>query len=213
MTMAASTRRVLVPAAGFGKRAGSPPAKELLPDPETGRPLIEFALERAREANAEPLVITRSAKVELVAALVEYGVETLSIEPSREWPDTLLQAEAQWCEHNLVLLPDTRYAPLDAAEKMFRALKGGADVVYATFDVEDFSTWGVIAKSGEAWSLAEKPAAASAGAMAWGIFGFQRGAGRALLEAKLESTVDHNWKLLRGEVATINLNSFVDLTR
>src|SRR4051812_48128743 len=106
--------RVLIPAAGFGKRMGLPEAKEMLIGPE-GTPLIEWSLSFCNKNGLKPLVISRPEKNSLNDYLRRIGVDTLLIEPSGEWPDTLLKSEELWAEKNLVLLPDTRFSPLEMA--------------------------------------------------------------------------------------------------
>jgi hypothetical protein len=213
---AVSIRKVLIPAAGYGKRSGTPPAKELFPDPESGRPLIEFSLRCAEEADVTPVVIVRRQKT----ALVEYlerrgGVELCVIEESEEWPDSLRQGKPYWGSENVVLLPDTRFAPLDIAARVFRDLAAGNHCVFATFDVADRKSWGMVARDGGRNLIAEKPAAPSGleSEQAWGVFGFRHEYGDALMATLLESGRDHQWKELTNASRYLELESFCDLTR
>src|SRR5258708_92126 len=119
MTMAEDIRKVLIPSAGFGKRMGNPPAKELFPDPETGRPLIEFAFHLAASCTATSVVITRRDKTQLREALETYpGLETILIERSAEWTDTVMQSEPAWGDLNVLIMPDTRFHPPEIVARM-----------------------------------------------------------------------------------------------
>lgn len=99
-TSDAITPTVLIPAAGFGKRVGSPSAKELLPD-EDGQPIIAWALRQVAKRGWHAHVITRPAKQPLLEYLEKQKNNGLSlsiqlIEGSSEWPDSLLQSRQHW---------------------------------------------------------------------------------------------------------------------
>ncbi len=218
MTTQNSIRRILIPASGFGTRVGSPPAKELLPDPENGKPLIKFSLDIAETVDAQAVVITRKNKLILIDALRHYAnVEICLIDSSKEWPDTLLQSEPYWGENNVVLLPDTRFSPLNTVEQIFSNLESGKKIVFATFAVNDFSTWGVVARNKSSWHICEKPSNRECLSVetlqAWGIFGFKREFGKELLNAMLQSGFDHRMKPIDSSVDLLHLETFQDLTR
>lgn len=193
---------------------GSPPAKELLPQPESGQPLIRFSLDRARDCDASPVVITRRDKHALVAALEEWGIESYLIDASREWPDTLLQSEPVWGERNLVLLPDTTFEPTSMAAALLDSLSE-TDIAFATFPVVQPEVWGMFgSRNGRAF-VAEKPRTIPEGltARAWGLFAFRREAGRTLLRAMLESGADHSFhEVFRAKEAAV-LTRFTDHSR
>ena len=96
---------LLLPAAGFGTRVGSPNAKEIFFG-ANGGPLIEASLHQARLRDWAVHVITRKEKTDLLNYLKEYqnkyfnpdqvdgfNISIQIIEPSREWPDTLLKSK------------------------------------------------------------------------------------------------------------------------
>lgn len=208
---------VLIPAAGFGTRVGSPPAKELLPGP-SGSPLIAFGLEQARLRGWPVHVITRAEKTELIAYLEAYrqqwGLELAIqiIDPSREWPDTLLQSEPSWHEKNLLCLPDTVFEPLGVWDRLAGS---SADIAAAVFDPPDFSVWGVFRQDSSGLSVCEKPSSSSVadGDRAWGVLCWRRESGLALLRAQLESGRDHQWKKIAASLEFFPLSSFDDVTR
>lgn len=194
---------------------GSPAAKELLPDP-TGRPMILRPLLLARERGWKALVITRSKKKELIEyldglAAQGFPIQTQLIEPTTDWPHTLLCSEPHWAATNLVLLPDTEWDPPSVLDEMAEALSQ-VEVVFATHEVADLSTWGVMKNDLENLRLCEKPPLPNAGA-AWGLYGFQRQTGRQVLEAQSRSTLDHHWEELRVSSRRFSLHRFRDFTR
>lgn len=213
---------VLLPAAGLGTRVGSPPAKELLPDLQN-RPLIDFALEQAFAREWPVHVITRAEKRSLLEHLATWqdrglDVSIQLVELTKEWPETLLLSRPFWRENNLVVLPDTRYEPLDIWDEMLRVQQKMAAAVYAVCESQDFSnisSWGVI--ESDPFRLCEKPqhllSKSENSYLIWGLMMFEKSAGEALLQAHLESTFDHQWKALAAEVHLVRLQSFIDLTR
>jgi len=132
---------VLIPAAGFGTRVGSPAAKELFLN-ASGSPLIAFGLDQARLRGWPVHVITRKEKTELIRYLEDYrqmwsvDVEIQLIEPSREWPDTLLKSQPFWREKNLLCLPDTVFEPLEVWDQLANST---ADLAAATFQPPDLA--------------------------------------------------------------------------
>lgn len=195
---------------------GAPPAKELLPDPISGQPLIEYSLEIAKDCGASPLIISREDKTALTEYFANREEELLRILASREWADSLLQSEKHWLETNLVLLPDTRFDPPDAALRLFRLLEQGAKSAFAIFSAPSFETWGVLAEdSSGAWSICEKPRSVPMGwdGNAWGFFGFRAEYGREILEACLRSGEQNTWMPLSHAPFLIELKCFIDLTR
>jgi hypothetical protein len=221
---------VIVPAAGFGRRAGlaestdagTGAAKELLPRPTgtylAGEPMINLALQCAQQLSAYVHVVTRAEKTQLIDYLSSCNaradearqINLQIVRPTREWPDTILQARAHWRDINLVVLPDTDFAPLAVLEKMQDALQV-SPAVFATFSADDYQTWGVV--DSKNLRHCEKPQSWPLGACAWGVFGFRRAAGEALLQSLLQSTLDHQWRPLPHGTQFLQLESFKDLTR
>ena len=88
--------KIIIPAAGFGTRVGSPEAKEML-ILQDQQPLIDFAIQLAKENQAVAHVITRKEKKSLIAHLQnQTAVNIQLIEPSKEWPDTILKSKDFW---------------------------------------------------------------------------------------------------------------------
>jgi dTDP-glucose pyrophosphorylase len=217
---------VLIPAAGFGTRVGSPAAKELFLGP-SGSPLIAFGLEQARLRGWPVHVITRKEKFELIQYLQGYRQQTgiqleiQLIEPSREWPDTLLKSEPYWGEKNLLCLPDTVFEPLEIWDDLATA---NVDLAAATFKPADFSTWGVFRTTAPSGSqigerrlwVCEKPQEQDVDTntfQAWGILCWRKNAGQALLSAQLESGQDRKWRALNMTYKSFDLDLFQDVTR
>jgi dTDP-glucose pyrophosphorylase len=210
---------VLIPAAGFGTRVGSPPAKELFKSPN-GSPLIAFGLDQARRRGWPVHVITRKEKTELIQYLQAYRekwsleLEIQLIEPSREWPDTLLKSEPYWREKNLLCLPDTIFEPIEIWDRLVAT---ETDMAAATFKVDDFSKWGVFRfhENCNEISICEKPRQDStvSSDTAWGILCWNEASGRKLLSAQLESSQDHAWKKLGLSLQCFELQRFEDVTR
>lgn len=201
--------RILIPAAGYGRRVGAPPAKELLLNPKTGLTFIDSALARAGEIG-EPVVISRHDKTVLNEYLKDKS-ELCLIESSREWPETLLMSKSFWREYNLVLLPDTYFEPRVILADLVEALKIH-DVAYGVFSVNDPRTWGAIEITNSRMKIHEKPHEIFS-ANAWGVFSFRSQCGDDVLRAHYESTMDHQPKFLSLSCQLLPLAKFEDLTR
>ena len=230
---------LLLPAAGFGTRVGSSNVKEIFFG-ANGGPLIEASLHQARLCDWAVHVITRKEKTDLLNYLKEYqnkyfnpdqvdgfNISIQIIEPSREWPDTLLKSKDYWRHVNLLCLPDTIYEPQDVWNSMIadvqQALAQGKKNMISAglFTTEDYSKWGVM-KVGKSTSLflCEKPQPSTLLEMmevdsvkAWGLIAFSKAIGEKLFSAQLESTFDHQWKSLETDFVFHELSMFKDLTR
>lgn len=213
MVSIAKTRtKLIIPAAGYGRRVGSPEAKELLPSIVDGVPLIDFSLTLAKEFNFHAHVITRTEKKSLIEFLEEKNIESQIVSPTAEWPATILASQSYWHEKNIVVLPDTRFNPKKILEVIDLELETN-DVVFACFKAEDYSTWGTIRSisvgSFEVW---EKPSENNR-RQAWGIFGFRKTVGERLLNVFLKSTLEKKPIQLDLKYKVLDLETFVDLTR
>ncbi len=211
---------VVLPAAGFGTRVGSPQAKEVQIGPE-GKPLIERALQQAAIRGWPVHVITRKEKTQLIDYLKQYSVrENLDvtvqiIEPSQEWPDTVLKSAPYWRKTNLLCLPDTSFEPQRIWDELIKALNTDPemDLSVASFKPKDFSTWGVFRKESDQVQICEKPREVKSETVAWGLIGFRAKKGEKLFQAQLASTFDHQWKDLSLRGQFFPLEDFKDLTR
>lgn len=177
---------VLIPAAGFGRRMGSPMSKELLPL-RAGRPLIEAPLEWCADRHWPVLVITRQEKINLIEYLSRREnasdgeglsaqrpkvrktssspVDTLLVSATKDWPDTLLASGDHWHEWNLVLLPDVDFAPLEILDQMAELMNSPKQLIVASHDVgveaEARRAWGFLRPTSTGVMIAEKPLASS----------------------------------------------------
>jgi len=221
--MKASMPTVLIPCAGFGKRVGEPPAKELLKLPSENNPLIHWCLDLTKKFKMRPVLITRKDKkafLEYIETIRDaYNIELCLIDASKEWPDTLLKSDSCWTEQNIVLLPDTRFSPDDILPKLSDSLKKN-DLAFATFSVpgansDKFSCWGVLKSDGANYWIAEKPRNADeVFTQAWGLFAFKKEFGVDLLTKMLESNGDHEFKKINTtKIETFSLDFFQDVTR
>lgn len=204
--------KLIIPAAGYGRRVGSPEAKELLPSAVDGVPLIGFCLGLAKELDFGVHVITREDKKSLIDFLRAREIEAQIIGPTAEWPATILASQNYWNEKNIVILPDTRFAPKNILENINLELDT-SDVVFATFKTENCSTWGTVRSvSPESFEIWEKPFENNH-RQAWGIFGFRKAVGQRLLDVFLNSTLEKRPIQLDLKYKVLDLESFVDLTR
>lgn len=235
--------KIIIPAAGYGTRMGSVSAKELFPHPRSGIPFLLEAIQKHQALRAPFHIISRKDKVELnefILALqkastlhresilrqdfspskdsIDVPIELQCIEPSKEWPDTILQSKPFWAEWNLLVLPDADYGPLVTLKQFeeFQNLNPPHSALFFTFHVEDSSTWGMVRCATDFFEVVEKPQFNSnlnVKDNAWGLILFNRKIGEELFSALLESNVDHLWKRIEGKAYEISLDYFEDLTR
>ncbi len=211
----------LIPAAGFGKRLGGPPAKEILIDPENNRPIIDWSLELALKYALKPIVITRKSKTSLISYIednwLDRGVELMLVEASKEWPDSILQSQNLWSEVNLMILPDTRFAPQELVEKLISDCEFKNQASFGFFDTkESLETWGVLGISeGKSLQICEKPfdLVGADQFKAWGLIAFRKEVGKELFASLLKSNQDHQWFQFSHSCSTHKLNYFKDITR
>ncbi len=207
---------VIIPAAGFGRRVGSPEAKELFLRPD-GTRLIDLGLQCASERAWPAHVITRTEKTSLVRYLKQSPNTTVQlIGATYDWPETILQSEPFWHEWNLVFLPDMDFKPRKILEEFaFEMSVGDVDVITANHLVEDASHWGLLwPDSATGLTVGEKvPIEKSEKRQAWGLYAFKKSAGRKLLEAQLDSCRDHRLRQLPIRSKALKLSAYLDLTR
>jgi hypothetical protein len=128
---------VIIPAAGYGRRVQASitslplRSKELLPGPE-GEPLINHCLQQAADHGLPVHLITRKEKIDLIEHVEKFCQEKeipfaiQRIEPSREWPESILMSEKFWLEKNILCLPDTVYGPDSIFAHMLGLLNWGS---------------------------------------------------------------------------------------
>lgn len=221
--------KIIIPAAGYGVRMGKVPAKELLPHPKTLRPFIVEAIEKHKNLESPFHIISRNDKTELNHFLYQIqkekndiSMDVQLIDPSREWPETILRSEPHWFDWNLLLLPDADYTPLvtesvlcDLLHMDEREASFHNHAYFFVFNTMTPSLWSLVDISPWSFDIVEKPSKGKVriSAKAWGLILFHRKVGKALFTALLESSVDHQWKFVNFTAKTIPLNNFEDLTR
>lgn len=201
--------KYIVPAAGFGTRMGMKPneSKEMLIDPSTGYRLIDNVLRLANLTGASVHVITRKEKIDLIEYLATKNNVTVQIiEPEGEWADTVLASREHWDEHNVLILPDTKWDPLlTTLEQIEESLKLGCETVFALHKVRDASKWGAIGY----YEVTEKPTLGGEG-YAWGLIGFNNSFDS---HALFSTMCEKNEPFVLENTSFIFLDSFKDLTR
>lgn len=201
--------KAIIPAAGLGTRVGMKPneSKEMLIDPITKKPVIDYALELCTKYNLEPVIITRKAKKDLIKH-VENDSHLLIVDEDfidgKEWPDTVLASQMFWGANNILILPDTRFEPNDIIRELDISLKLGAEISLALHRVGDGSKWCIVRD----YMICEKPESKDP-AWAWGLVGFKQEAGIELFEG-LKVRGQYN-NLSRTSFSY--LKSFKDITR
>jgi dTDP-glucose pyrophosphorylase len=208
----------LIPAAGFGKRVGSPLSKEMLVDPASGAPIVDWSIHLALKNNLQPVIITRKEKINLRIYIEEHWPEAkvFLIEASKEWPHSVGLSESLWGEVNLMLLPDTRFEPQFSAGQLIEDCRQGWDLSFATFQVEDFKTWGVVDMQSRFLRICEKPRDLMSNSeqfAAWGLFAFRKSCGAELFRGLLKSNLSHKWTEFSFKAQFHQLEYFRDITR
>lgn len=197
---------------------GSPEAKELLVNPYTGKPFIEFSFSQARRLEASIVLIIREEKKALKSWAVDYckqnflSLEILEISPTSEWPETVLKSAPLWGDKNILLLPDTDWKPFSLLKVISEKIRiPSMDAVYGVFKTGKLN-WGFV-KTNNGLSVCEKPIHFLQDYEAWGIIAFTKESGNALFKAHLESTFDHLVKNLNLKAEKIDILEFNDRTR
>lgn len=214
-----SKRLAIIPAAGFGTRVGSPQSKEMLINSQTGSPMINFAIDLALEACSEVLVITRKEKINLINHLqLHYPmVKLLFIDPTKEWTHSVYESRRFWNDENIIILPDSSFTPTSIINSLLCKLSLDSDLSFATFEVDDFKTWGVVAcdSQNQLW-IGEKPRSIGSTItrfFAWGVVAFKGSVGEHFWRSMMQSSETNQLLEIGLEYSFIPLDSFEDLTR
>ncbi len=213
--------KVLIPAAGFGKRSKTEDgkSKELLIHPVSGMPMIRHTTEIAQKLDCDCHIILRKEKTDLRDYLenLDFSKNNLKIqviESSIEWPETLLLSEKYWAESNLILLPDLIWENSDVGFRMLNHVNSGdSELVFAGKTVSDPENWGIVNLFNQDVIFCEKPRSFVSHPWAWGLIAFKRSRGRELLEKLLKSSQDHEWQSLSGVAELFDLQQMRDETR
>lgn len=203
----------IIPACGIGSRMGMQlnQSKEMIPDPNNkNKPLIAWTLELCARSGVAPVIITRKEKQDLILYAKNKAELIILDEIPAEWPNTVLASKETWGDKNLLLLPDTRFEPVEALESAIRALDQ-EDFVFGAHKVEDVSKWGSIEYNKQRKDLlvCEKPSAPGAG-LAWGFIGFKN---NSKSENLFNIYTERNKFLYLKNFDIVYLSSFKDITR
>ncbi len=198
---------------------GRPAAKELLPHPRTGRPLIQEVLGNVARWNLPATVVVREDKLELIQFLKSWssahekpGVDVLKVPPTQEWPHTVLQSMTHWATFNLLYLPDSEFAPMTIGPHLLAQL-ATVDCSFAAFDVTDPQNWGMVQTINPShFKIADKPKDFENG-FAWGLIAFRQSVGEALFRTILAANQSGQWEVVDFTHSRLELTAFTDLTR
>jgi NDP-sugar pyrophosphorylase family protein len=172
----------VIPAAGYARRLQPIGAsKEMLP--VAGRPIIAHLVDRLRMADPEAIhLVTRPAKIDLVAWATAEGLEVILSEPPFV-TSSLLDGLRDVADDAIVItgFPDTIWEPLDAFVQLVRGVRNGSAIELGLFetnephrcDIVEIATDGTIAR------VAVKPAHPR-GSTTWGCFAARAGALRPM---------------------------------
>lgn len=197
--------KAIIPCAGFGTRMGMKPnqSKELLIDPETGKPMIEWHLELCKTYFLEPFIITRAEKKDLVRYCNKNKISYLCIDPSGEWMSSVQKSKPFWSQNNILLLPDTKFGNTNVMSYIKSDLYLGSYHSLALHSVSDSDKWCVV----DNYSLLEKPKEfGNKVKQAFGIIGFNRG-------TELFEKLEKNKRFKLENCSFQYLDWFRDLTR
>lgn len=197
--------KAIIPCCGLGTRMSMPldQSKEMLL--EDDKPLIQYSLDLCKQYDLEPLVLTRAEKTDLTKYLEVNNIKYIIMKPGKEWAETVYNSQEHWANHNILLLPDTRFEPSIVINQIKEALKFGAQACFAIHQVEDISQWGFVTK----YIYCEKPKIKTSGT-AWGVIGFTKAAGCDIFYNMQTKSIYNEH---RYPVNFVFLNSFIDVTR
>lgn len=202
--------KAIIPSCGLGSRMNlkSNESKEMLSDKD-GKPLIAYTLDLCKQFGIEPVVITRKEKQDLILYCKNKAELIILDEIPAEWPSTVLASKGSWSDKNILLLPDTRFEPVEALEQAIRALDY-EEFVFGAHKVDDVSKWGMIEynKLRKDLLVCEKPNTPGPG-LAWGFIGFKNNA----KSLNLFDTYSKKEFLYLKNFDIIYLDSFKDITR
>lgn len=199
----------IIPCCGFGTRMNMRPdqSKELLINPTTNKPLIQYWLDICKDNDLEPLLLIRPEKTDLIEFCKQNSLRYVVMPPGKEWADTIYRSHEHWSDKNIVFLPDTNITPVEAVGELVTSLKV-SPMVMGVFPVDDSTKWCVLSTSrnGDVF-LAEKQKVKDS-FVAVGVWAFEKEYGIKMFKDLSDSNYHFNVKTL-----TVPLESFVDLTR
>lgn len=200
--------KAIIPCAGRGSRVGSPPdGKEMMLDPMTNEPLINYSLKQAKQLNLQPVCIVNYAKTKLIEHIKTNFPEAIMCmhDPQvwEEWPHSVLASQVHWHPTtNLLMLPDTRFSFKETPEIHNKY------TIFFTHKVKDPSKFGIVIDLGSAVWTAEKPVEDDKLLNAWGLIKF----------TEIDEYIFHTY-CIKGQwtevpkAKTVELESYKDITR
>lgn len=203
----------VIPCCGFGTRVGmrSDQSKELLINPETGKPLIQWHIDLCEQYKIRPIFLVRPEKQDLVTYLTNLGLENnivlYSPIPGEEWMSTIYNNKEHYGPKNILLLPDTVFQ-YEACMADFLQNLAWLEVVILTHEVPENERhlWGIY--SPQQQILFEKNKNADSN-KAWGVIGFDLS--MVGMFSDLEKYKEFNLqKLVKHDIP---IKGFKDLTR
>lgn len=158
----------ILPCAGFGTRVNMPAdkSKELLVDPTTKKPLIQWHIDLCKEYNIEPIFIIRPEKTDLIEYVKDIGTTVLyTPKENEEWMFSIFNNKEHFGVKNILMLPDTTFEPKEIMKEMKEQLEW-LELVSLTHEVTTPNLWGCITDS----HIYEKQDWGNN--TAWGVLGF-----------------------------------------
>jgi dTDP-glucose pyrophosphorylase len=201
--------KAIIPCAGKGSRVGSPAdGKEMMLDPRTNEPLINWSLGLARELQLKPVCILSTNKTKLAFHIRTQfpDADIIFHNPTQfeEWPHSVLASAEEWDNGlNLLILPDTRFTfngrpTLDKYTPTF-----------FTHMVNEPQKFGVVLEQTGGVLTAEKPEIGHGMEQAWGAIAFSKLVGTYLFTGY--ST--RNLWVIVPDAKVEKLTKFKDITR
>lgn len=209
-------RIAIIPCAGVGSRMGYPSiGKEMLIDPVTMKPVIDWPLSLCQKYSLKPIVITTDGKVELQQYVQAFYPEAQLVITgyNKEWPETVLKTQPYWGKKNVLVLPDTRFTPEDSINEMLERLDMGLKIGVGLHKVpdEEHGTFGIVRYKGAGEAiLVEKPNNQMEDTnTAWGLLSWVGNEGAPLFK----NFCNRGKEIEVDDVFCLYLDSFIDITR
>jgi dTDP-glucose pyrophosphorylase len=205
----------IIPAAGFGSRVGSPPAKELLLHPN-GQRFIDHTIDLAYKLNTQVLVISRKDKHALNEYLIEKQkhdkrLSLLLIDQTPEWTWSVQLASPYFHQKNILLLPDSDWGTFDVGKDLLKSLDS-SEISVGVFQVENPKVWGMIEVKENSLFMGEKPLKTESH-LAWGLISFQGSFGKIFWEKYKTTSQQHHMIPISTHFKILKLQWFRDLSR
>jgi len=195
----------------------------MLPDPQTGLPIIQKWLQIAIDNQFDLHIIIRPEKKSLLHYLEDFTfpptlkmtIQLYKPKPGEEWPKTILASKKFWKKWMIIGLPDTDFSPKSLFQNLNHHFQQKNLIIW-TFPVKDSYNWGMVSKPNENKLIwCEKPKNWPKNFnQAWGIFSFKKSIGKKLL-TELENSTQNSrpFFISNAKMKLLSLETFYDLTR